>query len=194
MWKMALKTEFGTSFRTNGRLVSVYKWLKKQTTLALEYQDKNQIELQIFIIVQTCSYMYGLVIQFNFDRHSLSPMLNALIPGKLHLRRSPSSIYLRTVSIRLLSFGSTRSATGPWSWEEQNKTVSKHTQANELMTHKHKSSFTYTRSFHLYKSRGEIFIHSCRATLLNIQTNWQILRANFRRDNLWKWGFTVIET
>lgn len=168
--------------------------VKETNYFSTRVSDKNQIELQIFIIVQTCSYMYGLVIQFNFDRHSLSPMLNALIPGKLHLRRSPSSIYSRTVSIRLLSFGSTRSATGPWSWEEQNKTVSQHTQANELMTHEPKSSFTYTRSFHLYKSRGEIFIHSCRATLLKIQTNWQILRANFRRDNLWKWWFTVIET
>lgn len=63
--------------------------------------------------VQTCWYMSGLVRQFSFDLHSLNPTLKALVSGNFHRRRSPSLMYLRTVSTQSRSLGSKRHATTP---------------------------------------------------------------------------------
>jgi len=93
---------------TNGK-INQKQWESKiiWNYICLTEKKKKALELKL----PTCSYTYGLVIQFNFERHSLSPMLNALISAKLHRRRSTSSIYLRIVSTRSRSFGSNKLAT-----------------------------------------------------------------------------------
>ena len=53
---------------------------------------------------RTCSYMYGLVMQFIIKCNSPSPMLNAFMFTRLHQRRSASSMCLRTNSTGSRSF------------------------------------------------------------------------------------------
>lgn len=141
---------------------------------------------------QTCSYMYGLAMQLNLERHSPNPMLNALMLGKLHWWRSPSSIYLRTSSTWSFTLESSKLGTTPLM-------IFKHPYTSAIAIYRcwrmkacrRVLIPTYIRSCNICMFGGKVLINSTRATLLKVYMNSEILRTIIDIGNTWKYWFPV---